>query len=64
VTSSPLPYPWNGNARIPGGAEPLLGGTIVARYEGDAVIDGSYAVVVTDGGRELARTPVDFASLR
>ena len=65
VSGTPLPYPFGGSVRVPRGSEPLLGGTIVAVFDGRAIpIDGLYDVIVSDGRTELARTRIDFAALR
>jgi len=60
-----LPYPWRGGVRIPRGSEPLLGGTIVAQFDGAQLTpDGTYDVVIADAGKELARGRVNFGSVR
>jgi hypothetical protein len=47
------------------GSEPMLGGTLIAQFDG-ATLDlmGVTEVVVTDGGKELARVKVDLGRLR
>ena len=65
VSGTPLPYPFGGGVRVPRGSEPLLGGTLVAVFDGKAIPgEGLYDVVVRDGGTELARARIDFAALR
>ena len=61
----PFPYPYPVGPKVPGGGQPLLGGTLIARIPG-AEIDpnGVYAVIVKDGATELARARVDLALLR
>jgi hypothetical protein len=63
--STALPYPWNGSVRIPRGSEPLLGGTVVARFDGRTLAaDGAYDVVIGEMGKELVRTRVNLAAVR
>jgi hypothetical protein len=65
VTATPLPYPWNGVARLSRGSEPLLGATFVALFDGALVAaDGVYDVVLMDAGKELARAKVNLAAVR
>jgi hypothetical protein len=50
---------------IPGGSQPMLGGTVIARFAGDAVdANGMIELVVSDAGKELARARVDLGKLR
>ena len=63
--SAARPYPYSGGTPVPSGSQPLLGGTIVATFDGlalDAL--GTYWAVVSDSDKELARARVDFAKLR
>lgn len=64
--SYPFPYPYPVAPRVPTGTEPLLGGTLIARFHGNTVDpQGVYEVVVVDGAQELGRTwRVDLAKLR
>jgi hypothetical protein len=50
----------------PGGSsEPLLGGTVVAGFDARLLsATGTYDVVISENGRELARARLDLASLR
>ena len=52
-------------AEVFGGGEPVVGGTLVAAFEG-ATLDatGRYEAVVLDENRELARTVLDLARMR
>lgn len=65
-SSYPFPYPYPVAPRVPTGTEPLLGGTLIARFHGNTVDpQGVYEVVVRDGEKELGRTwRVDLAKLR
>jgi hypothetical protein len=61
-----FPYPYVVAPRVPSGTEPLLGGTLISRFNG-AMIDpkGIYEVVVKDGTSELGKTPrIDLLRLR
>lgn len=56
-TSSPYPGPWDGDA--------MLGGTVIASFDATRIDQRArYDVVVSERGKELARTTVDLASLR
>lgn len=65
VDALPLPYRVPGAASAPRGSDPLLGGTVIAAYDG-RLLDpkGLYDVVVSESGRELARVRVDLGRLR
>jgi hypothetical protein len=58
-----LPVP---GGRIPGGgSQPMLGGTLTARFGGDAIdVNGPMDLIVSDQGKELARVKVDLGRLR
>jgi hypothetical protein len=61
----PFPYPPPAGARVRSGSEPLLGGTLIARIPGSRLDSkAGYAVVVRDGGKELARARVDLWRFR
>lgn len=63
--SAARPYPYSVGSPVPKGSQPLLGGTIVATFDGLAVdAQGTYWAVVSDSDKELARARVDFAKLR
>lgn len=65
VSGVPLPYPWNGGVRLPGVAEPLTGGTLVAQFDGLLLVaDGAYEIAVSEPGRVLARARVNLGSVR
>ena len=58
-----LPIP--GAAPILGKGDPVLGGTIVAPFNGSALDPkGAYAVVIAEGEKELARVEMDLEKLR
>jgi hypothetical protein len=57
-----LPAP---GGRLRGETQPMLGGTVVARFDGERLDPrGTYDVVIAEGGKELARGRVDFGKLR
>lgn len=62
--SAPLPVR-PAAPRVPGGSEPMLGGTLVAEFDGGALDErGVYEVVITDGDDEIARARVDLSLIR
>jgi hypothetical protein len=61
----PFPYPYTARPGAPSGSGPLAGGTLIARFDGNALDAKSlYQVVVKDGKTELSRTRVDLGRLR
>ena len=65
-SSYPFPYPYPVAPRVPTGTEPLLGGTMIARFPGSTVDpQGVYEVVVKEREKELGRTwRIDLTKLR
>ena len=65
LAGMPLPYPYSAGGLPPNGSQPLLGGSLVATFDG-LVLDaqGTYWAVIRDSEMELARARVDFAKLR
>ena len=59
----PLPVP---GGQIPGGrAQPILGGTITARFKGeDIALNGSIELIVSEQGKDLARVTMNVGRLR
>jgi hypothetical protein len=46
-------------------SEPMLGGTLLATFDGNALEErGAYDVVVTEGDAELARVRLDLGAMR
>ena len=66
ASSYPFPYPYPVAPRVPTGTEPLLGGTLIARFQGSTIDPQAvYEVVVKEGDKELGRTwRVDLGKLR
>lgn len=60
-----VPYPYPVAPAIPSGSQPLLGGTLIGRFDARRLDpDGVYDVVVGDSGKELARARVNLGMLR
>ncbi len=59
----PIPIP---GGQIPGGmSQPILGGTVTARFKGEEIDPGgSMDLVVSEGGKELAHVAIDLGRLR
>ena len=65
LSGTPLPYPYVANSAAPQGSQPLLGGSIVATFDGAALdARGTYLTVIRDAGKEVAKATVDLARLR
>ena len=65
LSGRPLPYPYVTNSVAPQGSQPLLGGSIIATFDGTALdARGTYLTVVRDSGKEVAKATVDLARLR
>ena len=65
LAGMPLPYPYMVGPQAPNGSQPLLGGSFIASFDGRALDPrGSYAVVISEKQKELARARVDFGKLR
>ena len=67
VAGMSLPYPYaTGSPAAPGQrSQPLLGGMIVATFDGHALDPkGVYLVLVQEGGKDVAKASVNFGRLR
>jgi hypothetical protein len=65
LEGTPLPLPVPGGLTLPETSEPLLGGTIVARFDGRRLDPArAYDLLIEDGPRELGRVRVDLGKLR
>jgi hypothetical protein len=64
VEGLPLPYPARATP-VPRRSEPVLGGTVVARFDA-RLLDRTavYEVVVSEAGKEIARARSDLRALR
>ena len=58
------PAPAGGPPNLPGGGQPLTGGTLVATFALGTLDAGGYDVVVSEMGKELTRARVNLAGLR
>ncbi len=65
LSGVPLPYPYVTSSAAPQGSQPLLGGSIVASFDGTALDPrGTYVTVIRESGKDVARATVDLARLR
>ena len=65
VSGMPLPYPYVANSATPQGSQPLLGGSIIATFDGAALeARGTYLTLIRDSGKDVAKATVDLARLR
>jgi hypothetical protein len=65
LAGTPLPYPYTVGPPARNRSQPLVGGSILATFDGQPLdAQGTYWVVVSDAGKELARARVDFGKLR
>jgi hypothetical protein len=65
LSGRPLPYPYATTSAAPQGSQPLLGGSIVAVFDGTALdARGTYVVLVRDSGKDVAKATADLARLR
>jgi len=65
LSGTPLPYPYVANSAAPQGSQPLLGGSIIATFDGAALeARGTYLTVIRDSGKDVAKATVDLARLR
>ncbi|HEU5258516.1 MAG TPA: hypothetical protein VFU28_21165 [Vicinamibacterales bacterium] len=65
LSGAPLPYPYVANSAAPQGSQPLLGGSIIATFDGAALdARGTYLTVIRDSGKDVANATVDLARLR
>lgn len=65
LDAMPVPLPGAPTIGTPRTAQPMLGGSVIAAFDG-ATLDakGVYAVVVLEKGKELARARLDLTKLR
>lgn len=65
LSGTPLPYPYVANSAAPQGSQPLLGGSIIAAFDGAALdARGTYLAVIRESGKDVAKATVDLARLR
>lgn len=64
VLGMPLPYPYVTGPQPIAGSEPVVGGTLIAQFDGRRLAAGTYDAVIAEGGKELARAPIALGRLR
>ncbi len=65
LSGSSLPYPYGTNPPAPQGSQPLLGGTVLATFDGTTLDPrGTYVVLIRENGKDVAKATVDFGRLR
>jgi hypothetical protein len=65
LSGMPLPYPYVTTSAAPQGSQPLLGGSVVAAFDGTALdARGTYVTMIRDSGKDVAKATVDLARLR
>jgi hypothetical protein len=65
LSGRPLPYPYVTTSAAPQGSQPLLGGSVVAAFDGTALdARGTYVTVIRDSGKDVAKATVDLERLR
>ena len=58
-------FPMPNATAVFGGGQPVLGGTLIAAFDGSSLNpNGRYDAVVVEGETELARSVLDFAKMR
>lgn len=64
VLGMPLPYPYVTGPQPITGSEPVVGGTLIAHFDGRRLVAKTYDAVIAEGGKELARAPIALGRLR
>ena len=65
LSGSSLPYPYGTTPVGPKGSQPLLGGSVIATFDGTALDPrGTYVILIREGGKDVAKASVDFGRLR
>jgi hypothetical protein len=65
VSGTPLPYAYAAGQSAAQASQPLLGGSVVATFDGTALdARGTYGIVIREGGKDVAKASVNFARLR
>jgi hypothetical protein len=65
LSGSSLPYPYGTSPPAPPGSQPLLGGSVIATFDGTTLDPrGTYVVLIRENGKDVAKAPVDFGRLR
>lgn len=66
LSGMPLPYPYvAGTTGAPQSSQPLLGGSLVATFDGTALDPrGAYVMLIRESEKDVAKAPVNFGRLR
>jgi hypothetical protein len=66
VSGMPLPYPYSGGTTgAPQGSQPLLGGSLIATFDGAALDPrGAYVMLIRESGKDVAKAPINLGRLR
>jgi hypothetical protein len=65
LSGMPLPYPYMTGPPAPQRSQPLLGGSVVAGFDGTALdARGTYVILIRESGKDVAKATVNFGRLR
>jgi hypothetical protein len=65
LSGTPLPYPYVTGPAAPQGSQPLLGGSVIASFDGAALdARGTFVVQVRESGKDVAKATVDLSRFR
>ncbi len=65
LSGMPLPYPYETGPPSRQGSQPLLGGSVVATFDGTTLDGrGTYLILIREGGKDVAKASVNFGRLR
>jgi hypothetical protein len=65
LETGPTRSPYPTAPQLPAGGQPVVGGTVIASFDGSRLDpQGTYDLVIREGGKELARASVALASVR
>jgi hypothetical protein len=60
-----LPYPYVTSSSAPQGSQPLLGGSVIASFDGSTLdARGTYVVVIREAEKDVAKAALDLTRLR
>jgi hypothetical protein len=65
LSGMPLPYPYVTGPPSRQGSQPLLGGSVIATFDGSALDGrGTYLIVIRESGKDVTKASVNFGRLR
>jgi len=65
LSGTPLPYPYVTGPAARQGSQPLLGGSVIATFDGMAIdASGTYTILIRESGKDVAKASVNFGRLR